>query len=250
VSPVIRIQNVTKIYRIGDIEVHALRGIDLAVDRGELIAIMGPSGSGKSTLMNIIGCLDQPTSGEYWLDGVEISGLSDDELAAIRNRKIGFVFQTFNLLPRITALEQVALPLVYAGDRDRRRKAAEALASVGLADRMHHRPTELSGGQQQRVAIARALVTNPSIILADEPTGNLDSRSSEEIMAIFQHLNSDAGITIAFVTHEHDIAEHTRRIVHIRDGRITSDEPVLAPRVAAVPDADGAPASGARRPGA
>jgi putative ABC transport system ATP-binding protein len=180
--------------------------------------------------MNIIGCLDQPTSGRYVLDGIETSQLSDDDLAAIRNRKIGFVFQSFNLLPRTSALEQVELPLIYGGVRERRERALAALEAVGLGDRVHHRPTELSGGQQQRVAIARALVMEPSIILADEPTGNLDTRASEEIMGIFQELNEGQGITVIFVTHEPDIAAHTRRIVHIRDGRITSDEPVAEPR--------------------
>jgi putative ABC transport system ATP-binding protein len=230
--PVIDLREIRKVYRTGVIEVEALRGASLRVQRGELVAIMGPSGSGKSTLMNIVGCLDQPTSGQYFLDGVEVSRLSDDQLAAIRNKKIGFVFQSFNLLPRTTALEQVELPLVYGGVRDRKRRALAALEAVGLGDRVHHKPTELSGGQQQRVAIARALVMNPAIILADEPTGNLDSHSSEEIMALFQSLNSDAGITVVFVTHEPDIAQHTKRIVHVRDGLITSDEPVLDQKLA------------------
>ena len=232
-SPVIEIDGVTKVYRMGEVEVQALRGVSLRVGRGELVAIMGPSGSGKSTLMNVLGCLDQPTSGRYVLDGTETSQLSDDDLAAIRNHKIGFVFQSFNLLPRTSAMEQVELPLIYAGVPNRRERAKEALAAVGLADRMHHRPTELSGGQQQRVAIARALAVGPSIILADEPTGNLDSRTSEELMALFQELNREQGITVIFVTHEPDIAQHTRRIIHIRDGRVTSDEPVVGQRQAA-----------------
>jgi len=228
----IQIQDITKVYHLGQVSVHALRGVTLTVHKGELVAIMGPSGSGKSTLMNIIGCLDQPTSGSYLLDGTEVSRLNDNQLATIRNHKIGFVFQTFNLLPRMAALDQVELPMLYAGGDHRRERALAALAAVGLADRVRHKPTELSGGEQQRVAIARALVSNPSIILADEPTGNLDTRSSEEIMSIFQKLNAEQGITIVFVTHEADIAAHTRRIIHIRDGRITSDEPVAEPRLA------------------
>jgi putative ABC transport system ATP-binding protein len=229
---IIQARGLTKVYAMGDQEVHALKGVSFDVARGETIAIMGPSGSGKSTLMNLLGCLDQPTRGTYVLDGIETSRLSDDELALVRNRKIGFVFQSFNLLPRMSALEQVELPLVYSGAKDRRQRALAALAAVGLSDRVHHRPTELSGGQQQRVAIARAIVSDPAMILADEPTGALDTRTSEEIMAIFQRLNAERGITVIFVTHEADIAAHTRRIVHIRDGVIGADERVASPRVA------------------
>jgi putative ABC transport system ATP-binding protein len=229
-EPVIEIRNVMKVYRMGDLDVHALRGASLKVFPGEIVAIMGPSGSGKSTLMNIIGCLDQPTSGEYFLDGKDVSRLGEDELAAVRSRKIGFVFQSFNLLPRTTALANVELPLIYAGGKDRRQRAEEALKLVGLENRLNHRPNELSGGQQQRVAIARSLINDPAIILADEPTGNLDSKSGAEIMAIFQQLNEARGITVIFVTHEPDIAEHTRRIVRLMDGVVVEDAPVLQPR--------------------
>jgi putative ABC transport system ATP-binding protein len=228
----IEIRDITKVYRMGgDIEVHALRGVSLQVDAGELLSIMGPSGSGKSTMMNVLGCLDQPTSGEYYLDGVDVKRLNDNALAEIRNRKIGFVFQTYNLLPRMTALQNVELPLVYRGvnGRERQRRVTEALEMVGLADRIHHRPNELSGGEQQRVAIARALTTQPDIILADEPTGNLDSRSGAEIVAIFQRLNREMGITVVFVTHDSDIAAHTRRIVQLLDGKIVGDELVESP---------------------
>jgi len=231
-KPLIEVHDITKVYRMGhDIEVHALRGVSLQVDEGEFLSIMGPSGSGKSTLMNVLGCLDQPTSGEYYLDGVDVKRLNDNALAEIRNHKIGFVFQTFNLLPRTTALENVELPLIYrgVGGRERRRRVTKALEMVGLADRIHHRPNELSGGEQQRVAIARALAAQPDIILADEPTGNLDSRSGAEIVAIFQRLNRELGITVVFVTHDPEIAAHTRRIVQLLDGRIVGDEVVENP---------------------
>ena len=223
--PLIEARDITKIYRMGDVEVHALRGASLRVEEGELLSIMGPSGSGKSTMMNVLGCLDQPTSGEYYLDGVNVGTLNDNALAEIRNRKIGFVFQTFNLLPRTTALQNVELPLIYrgVGRRERRRQAEESLEMVGLGDRVHHRPNELSGGQQQRVAIARALVTRPDIILADEPTGNLDSRSGVEITAIFQRLNAETQITVIFVTHDPEIAANTRRVVRLLDGKIVLD---------------------------
>jgi putative ABC transport system ATP-binding protein len=216
---VIEAENLTKVYKMGDIEVHALCGLSLQIAQGEVVSIMGPSGSGKSTLMNIIGCLDRPTSGEYILDSERVSDLSDDQLASIRNRKVGFVFQSFNLLPRATALANVELPMRYAGlGRLRKERARSALESVGLGDRIHHRPNELSGGQQQRVAIARALVNEPAIILADEPTGNLDSRSGEEIMQLLLSLNRQRGTTLIIVTHDPDVAVHTQRSVRIRDG--------------------------------
>ena len=226
----LELRGIQKTYHMGrDVTVRALRGVDLDVEPGELVAIMGPSGSGKSTLMNVIGCLDVPDSGTYRLAGTEVGSLSDDRLAGIRNRSIGFVFQTFNLLPRLNALENVELPLVYGGDgRDRRRRARSALELVGLGERMGHRPSELSGGQQQRVAIARALLNDPDLVLADEPTGNLDSRSSAEILAIFQSINAE-GRTVVLVTHEPDVAAHCGRIVRMRDGVIASDELVAAP---------------------
>ncbi len=223
----IELENVVKIYEVGAERVHALRGVSLRVQENEYMAIMGPSGSGKSTMMNILGCLDTPTSGRYLFKGQNVSTMDDDQLAAIRNREIGFVFQTFNLLPRANALHNVELPLIYNGTpaAKRRQLAEEALAKVGLADRMHHRPNELSGGQRQRVAIARALVNRPSLILADEPTGNLDTRTGQEIMDIFEKLH-EAGHTIILVTHEEYIAEHTNRIVRLRDGMIERDEAV------------------------
>jgi putative ABC transport system ATP-binding protein len=221
---VIVTRNLQRDYDMGGEVVHALRGVDLVIRKNEFVAIMGPSGSGKSTLMNLIGCLDSPTGGEYWLNGHRVSELGDDELARIRNKEIGFVFQTFNLLPRASALHNVELPLVYAGlgGRERRELAADALTRVGLGDRMQHRPNELSGGQRQRVAIARALVNRPSILLADEPTGNLDSATSEEILGLFEGLYEE-GQTIVLVTHEADIAAHARRQVHLKDGRLEQD---------------------------
>jgi putative ABC transport system ATP-binding protein len=221
---VIVIRNLEREYEMGTETVRALRGVNLDIRRNEYVAIMGPSGSGKSTLMNMIGCLDTPSAGEYWLNGFRVSELGDDELARIRNREIGFVFQTFNLLPRATALHNVELPLVYAGKPSKQRKelASEALRRVQLGDRMHHRPNELSGGQRQRVAIARALVNQPSILLADEPTGNLDSTTSEEIMGLFHELHA-GGQTVVLVTHEHDIAVHAKRQVHLKDGRVERD---------------------------
>jgi len=225
---VIKTDNLWKTYDMGEaIQVHALSGVSFDIDRGEYVAIMGPSGSGKSTLMNLIGCLDTPSSGSYWLNGRLVSELSDDELAYIRNKEIGFVFQTFNLLSRASALHNVELPLIYSGmpAEERLEKAQEALHKVDLSDRMHHKPNELSGGQRQRVAVARALVNNPSIILADEPTGNLDTATGEEIMGLFERLHQ-SGNTIVLVTHEHDIAAHAHRIIHVRDGRIERDERV------------------------
>ncbi|MGA8892139.1 MAG: ABC transporter ATP-binding protein [Anaeromyxobacteraceae bacterium] len=234
-APLIGLENVAKVYRMGDVEVHALRGVSLAIRQGEFTAIMGASGSGKSTLMNIIGLLDRPSAGQYRLEGEEVSGLSTERLAEVRNRTIGFVFQSFNLLARTSALENVELPLLYGGvgSADRRRRAAASLDRVGLASRADHHPNQMSGGQQQRVAIARALVTEPRVILADEPTGNLDSRTSVEVMKLFQELGH-GGITVVLVTHEPDISQYASRVIHMRDGRVLSDER-QQPKVAVVP---------------
>jgi len=230
-EPLIQVQDLVKVYSLGEVEVQALQGVSLSIDRGEFVAIMGASGSGKSTFMNILGFLDQPTSGQYLLDGINGERLSRDELAGIRNQKIGFVFQGFNLLSRTSAVENVELPLIYAGTPTSKRKemARNALSQVGLEGRSHHHPSQLSGGEQQRVAIARALVNQPSILLADEPTGNLDSKTSEEIMGIFQRLNREMGITIIMITHEPDIASFAKRDIHFRDGKIVDDHVNLAP---------------------
>ncbi len=233
----IELQNITKIYHLGDTEVRALDGISLNIQKGEMVAIMGPSGSGKSTLMAILGCLDVPTSGTYRLEGVTVDTLSDNQLAEVRSRKVGFVFQQFNLLPRTTALENVVLPLTYSGFGGRQRLEAgeEALAKVGLGDRMRHRPNELSGGQQQRVAIARALVNSPAILLADEPTGALDSKTGAEIIGLFQKLHRDFGQTVVYVTHDPFIARHTRRVIRLADGKVVGDERIEHPIVAGTP---------------
>ncbi len=228
-TAVIDIQNITKTYTVGEMDLHVLKGIDLRIEPGEFLSIMGPSGSGKSTLMNILGALDQPTTGTYRLDGIDVAELKEKELARIRNKKIGFVFQNFNLLKRTTAQRQVELPLLYAGGGSRSQRAKAALESVGLGSRLEHLPSELSGGQQQRVAIARALVNEPSLILADEPTGNLDTRSGKEVMQIFQTLNREQGITTVFVTHDPWIARHTNRVVMLRDGLIIADQRITEP---------------------
>jgi len=226
---VVKLTDITKVYLAGDVPVPALRGINLGIQEGEFLAIMGPSGSGKSTLLNILGCLDKPTSGTYELDGLEVSALDEGHLAVIRNRKVGFVFQSFNLLRRLPAVEQVELPLLYRAVSNRRDRALQALSDLGLADRVTHRPPQLSGGEQQRVGIARCLVTNPSLILADEPTGALDTATGHEIMRIFQRLNGERRITIVVVTHEREIAAYAHRIVHLQDGQIVSDEPNSSP---------------------
>jgi putative ABC transport system ATP-binding protein len=235
-TPLISLQDLTKTYTVGEVAVHALRGVSLDIDAGEFISIVGPSGSGKSTCMHILGCLDRPTSGKYLLEGKDVSLRSRDELARVRNHKIGFVFQSFNLLPRTSALENVELPMLYTGSKvapaERRRRATAALASVGLDNRMDHFPNQLSGGQQQRVAIARALMTEPPILLADEPTGNLDSRTSVEVMEIFQRLQKERGITVILITHDHDVADYGSRVVSFKDGQITSDSKNESWRVA------------------
>ncbi len=231
----IEVRDLVKSYRMGDVTVQALRGVTLTIDAGEMVAIMGPSGSGKSTLMNIIGCLDQPSDGAYLLDGVDVGSLNDNRLAAIRNQKIGFVFQQYMLLQRTSALRNVELPMLYGGKGNRHERARAALEAVGMGERLHHKPNELSGGQQQRVAIARALVNNPRIIMADEPTGALDSQTGEEIMGIFQRLNHEQEITVILVTHEAEIARHARRVISLRDGQIESDAPVAEPLKVNVP---------------
>jgi putative ABC transport system ATP-binding protein len=231
-KPIITIQDMTKVYQMGEHEVRALNGVSMEIYEGDFLSVMGPSGSGKSTLMNMLGALDQPTSGTYLLDGTDVSHLTDNELADIRNLKIGFVFQNFNLLSRTPALQQVELPLIYSGKGQRRSLARTALERVGLGDRIDHKPSELSGGQQQRVAIARALVNEPAIILADEPTGNLDSKSGTEVMQLFQELNNKQGITVIFVTHDPWIARHTRRVITLADGKIVRDEEIEKPLVA------------------
>jgi putative ABC transport system ATP-binding protein len=235
----IRLRGITKVYRAGDVAVPALRGVDLDIERGEFLAIVGPSGSGKSTLMHILGCLDRPTRGTYELEGRAVYRMSDAQLARVRSRRIGFVFQSYNLLPRLPAIAQVELPLVYRGADHRRRRALRALAVVGLQQRAHHRPTQMSGGEQQRVAIARALVTNPALILADEPTGALDTKTSEELMEAFARLNAERGMTIAVVTHEPEVAAYTHRVIHLRDGRVVSDAPPEVARAAISPPTDG-----------
>jgi putative ABC transport system ATP-binding protein len=246
----IKLKGISKTYKLGSQTVHALRGVDLEIHPGEFLAIMGPSGSGKSTLMNIIGCLDRPTDGVYTLDGINVRRLGDAQLAEVRNRRLGFVFQSFNLLPRLNAIDQVAMPLSYRGVTNRKKLAIAALKLVGLGSRMHHNPTQLSGGQQQRVAIARAIVGGPTILLADEPTGALDTKTSHDVMEIFRALNEERGITIAFVTHEHVVAAYTRRIVSLLDGRIVGDEPNVPSYVrATAPEADpGAHAAFGRPP--
>ncbi|MDE3153742.1 MAG: ABC transporter ATP-binding protein [Acidobacteriota bacterium] len=235
-AAVISVRDLTKTYTVGEVQVKALQGVTLDVEQGQFVAVTGPSGSGKSTFMHILGCLDRPTSGQYFLDGKDVSQLSKDELAGIRNHKIGFVFQGFNLLPRTSAIDNVELPLLYSNNGmkapDRHKRALEALAAVGLENRADHHPNQLSGGQQQRVAIARSLINSPSILLADEPTGNLDTRTSVEVMEIFQRLNRERGITVLLITHEHDIAEYGERVIAFRDGRVQSDTPVTSRRLA------------------